>query len=86
VTDTLSYGGRIEWFQDPQGARVVSGDAGDYVSLTAGLNWKPHANVMIRPEIRYDAFSGTAGPLGLPFRNGNASTQFSGGMDAIFTF
>jgi hypothetical protein len=86
VSDCLSYGGRIEWFQDPQGARVVPGDAGSYVALTLGLNWKPHANATIRPEIRYDAFNGTAGPAGLPFNNGAASSQVSGGCDAIFTF
>ena len=31
-------------------ARVVAGDAGNYVSLTAGVNWRPHSNVTIRPE------------------------------------
>jgi hypothetical protein len=86
VSDCLSYGGRLEWFQDPQGARVVGGDAGSYVSLTAGLNWRPHSNVTIRPEVRYDVFNGTAGPDGLPFNNGASSSQLSGGFDAIFTF
>lgn len=85
VNDCLSYGGRIEWFQDPQGARV-NGCAGNYVSVTTGLNWKPHANVTIRPELRYDMFNGTAGAAGLPFSDGAASSQLSGGFDAYFTF
>jgi hypothetical protein len=86
VNDCLSYGGRFEWFQDPQGARVVPGDCGSYLAMTGGFNWRPHANVTIRPEIRYDWFDGTAGPSGLPFNNGTSSSQLSGGVDAIFTY
>ena len=54
--------------------------------LTAGVNWQPHANVTIRPELRYDWYNGTAGPNGLPFHDGTSSSQLSGGVDAIFTF
>lgn len=86
LNDCWSLGGRFEWFQDPQGARVVAGDRGNYFSLTAGINWRPHANVTIRPEIRYDWFDGTAGPNGLPFNDGTSSSQLAGGFDAIFTF
>ena len=86
INDCWSCGGRFEWFQDPQGARVVAGDRGNYFAVTGGVNYKPHANITIRPEIRYDWFDGTAGPGGLPFNNGTASSQLSGGFDAIFTF
>ncbi len=86
VNDCWSYGGRFEWFQDPQGARVVAGDRGNYFAMTGGLNYRPHANVTIRPELRYDWFDGVAGPGGLPFNSGARSTQLSGGCDAIFTF
>jgi hypothetical protein len=86
VTDCLSYGGRFEWFQDPQGAKVVAGDRGNYYAGTVGLNWRPHANVAIRPEIRYDTFTGTAPAGGLPFNNGTSAHQFSLGTDFIFTF
>lgn len=86
VSDCLSYGGRFEWFDDPQGARVVAGDRGSYFAATAGVNWRPHANVTIRPEIRYDCFNGMAGPGGLPFNNGASSSQLSFGADAYFTF
>lgn len=86
LNDCWSAGGRFEWFQDPQGVRVTSNARGDYYELTAGLNWKPHANISIRPELRYDAFSGTAPVDGLPFHNGTSSTQLSAGTDFIFTY
>ena len=34
------------------------GNAGDYYELTFGLNYKPHANITIRPEMRYDWYEG----------------------------
>ncbi len=86
LNDCWSVAARAEWFQDPQGARVNPGSRGDYTALTAGLNWKPHANVTIRPEIRYDNFDAFPGTTTLPFNNGHASYQLSGGFDAIFTF
>ena len=66
--------------------RVAAGDRGSYFGMTGGLNYRPHANVTLRSEIRYDWFDGTAGANGLPFSNGAASSQVSGGFDAIFTF
>lgn len=86
INDCWSFGGRAEWFQDPQGARVSAGSQGNYFSLTGGFNYKPHANVTLRPEIRYDWFDGFADTTAQPFNDGTASTQLSGGFDAIFTF
>ena len=86
INDCWSFGGRAEWFQDPQGARVSAGSRGNYFSATGGFNYRPHANVTIRPELRYDWFNGFAGTTAEPFNGGTASTQLSGGFDAIFTF
>jgi hypothetical protein len=86
LNDCWSVGGRAEWFQDPQGARVNPGSRGNYYAFTAGFNYKPHANVTIRPEIRYDSFDAFEGTTTLPFHNGTSSSQLSGGFDAIFTF
>jgi hypothetical protein len=86
INDCWSVGGRAEWFQDPQGARVSADSQGNYFSLTGGVNYRPHANVIIRPELRYDWFNGFAGNAAQPFNDGTASTQLSGGVDAIFTF
>jgi hypothetical protein len=86
INDCWSFGGRAEWFQDPQGARVSAGSRGNYFSLTGGFNYRPHSNITIRPELRYDWFDGFAGTTAQPFNDGTASTQLSGGFDVIFTF
>jgi hypothetical protein len=86
MSDCLSFGGRIEWFQDPQGARVIAGNEGNYYEATTGFNWKPHSNITIRPELRYDWYNGSIGPNGAPFAGGTRDTQLSGGTDFIFTY
>ncbi|MBN2473561.1 MAG: porin [Pirellulales bacterium] len=85
LNDRWAGGLRFEWFRDDNGARVIQGNAGDYYELTAGLNYKPHANVMLRPEIRFDWYDGGVGG-GRPFGNGTRNEQFSGGFDCIVTF
>lgn len=86
INDCLALAGRMEWFQDPQGARVSAGSLGDYYAVTTGFNYKPHSNIIIRPEIRYDWFNGFAGNTALPFNNGASSDQCSFGTDFIFTY
>ena len=87
LSDCWSIGGRFEWLYDRDGAFVQPGlAAGNYYNLTAGLNWKPHPNVVFRPEVRYDWFAGTYQPGGLPFDNNTKDDQFSVGFDAIFQF
>ncbi len=53
--------------------------------MTAGVNVRPHANVVIRPELRYQwaptVERGGANPAGLP--SGNSAIF---GVDAILTF
>jgi len=83
-TDCLASGARIEWFSDPDGARI--GPAGDWVELTLGLNVRPHANMIIRPEIRWDWYTGDAAPPDRPFNDGNSNSQFGGGFDFIVTW
>jgi len=36
--------------------------AGSFYSLTGGVSYYPHPNVTIRPEIRYDWFTGGWNP------------------------
>ncbi len=87
INDCWAFAGRAEWFQDPQGARVSGGASpGNYFEITGGFNYKPHANLTIRPELRYDWFNGIDGATAEPFNDGTASTQLSGGFDVIFTF
>ena len=86
LNECWGVGARMEWFRDDDGARVVAGNAGSYYELTLGLNYKPHANVMIRPEIRYDGYDGDTGSGALPFNDGQSSYQWAGGFDVIVTF
>ena len=76
---------RFEWFNDRDGSRGI-GPAGNYYNCTAGINWRPHANLVFRPELRVDWFGGRAAAGNLPFDNGQRDEQLSGGFDVIFTF
>lgn len=84
---------RVEWFQDENGTRVGLNRpsnpnkvpyVGGFTSISANLNWTPTNNLIIRPEIRGDMFSGDQ--LRKPFDDGNSSTQFMIGCDAILQF
>lgn len=82
-----SVGARFEWFRDQDGVRVVDsngagGFAGDFWAATFGVNWKPHTNVTVRPEVRYDWYTGA----GNPYANATADEQFTFGVDGIVTF
>jgi hypothetical protein len=72
VNDCWKAGGRVEWWK----SNTVTGESTSFYELTGGVNYKPHANVVIRPEMRYDW----------------SPTDFGGynrgifGIDAIFTF
>lgn len=90
---------RAEWMRDDDGVRIAGpgnipgvyawsgrGFAGNFFDITAGLNWRPHANLVVRPECRWDWYDGPAGPTGLPFDGGNEANQFTFGVDAIVTF
>jgi len=92
---------RFEWFRDNNGTRVappgdfqggnvdsVGGFAGNFFDLTAGLQFKPNANLQIRPEIRYDWFTGhDLNVVGLqPYHDGTSNHQWIGSVDAILQF
>lgn len=72
VNDCWAFGGRFEWF---------SYGGFEVTEITLGANISPHSNLMIRPEIRVDAFESgaAAGPLGP-----RDSTVL--GIDAIIMF
>lgn len=75
ISERLSVGGRLEWYRDPRldpGAGAVD----EVVSTTVGLNYRPAANVVIRPEVRWDDFHSQS-----IFRD---STVF--GIDAVITY
>jgi putative OmpL-like beta-barrel porin-2 len=103
LTEKWSAGVRVEWFRDDDGTRVLGlgnldargwsapsgapGFSGDFTELTLGLNWKPKANVFVRPEVRWDWYDGSTNANGLlPFDAGSSSSQFTFATDLIVTF
>ncbi len=86
VNDCLAFGGRFEWYNN-EGVYTNIGQEADIYALTLGLNYRPHANVVVRPEVRFDWVDNNAAVLAAGnqvVENGNDQTTF--GIDTIFTF
>jgi len=95
-----SAGARVEWFRDQDGTRVAGpgsvgfkgppsapGFAGTFTEATIGLNWHPNQNFVVRPECRWDCYTGSTNLQGqLPFGDGARSSQFLFATDLIFFF
>jgi len=80
LNDCWKAGGRIEWWK----SNTVTGESQSFYELTGGVNYKAHANLVIRPEIRYNWTPGNEAAeaaLGTPDFN---NTVFA--IDAIVTF
>ena len=99
INSQLSIGSRVEWFRDDDGARVEGignlnlgwdgkpGFRGTFSEATFGLNWRPGSNLVVRPEARWDFYSGTRNiDDQLPFGDGTRSEQFLLATDVILTF
>lgn len=84
-----TLGARFEWFRDDDGARVagvrpgnpyLGNSPGDFFQVGMGVNYRPHPNLVIRPEVRWDWHEG----IGVqPFDANRSSRQFLGGLDVI---
>ena len=81
VTDCLGLGARVEWWKadnvtgfTPHNAVLPTDGSFSYYAATFGVNVRPHANFVIRPEVRIDWS---------PAANYDESYF---GVDAIFTF
>lgn len=88
---TVRAGFRFEWLHDQAGTRVSGARlgnpnfgrfAGDFYSVTGGVNYTPHPNITFRPEVRYDWFSGNS----RPFNDGNSNSQVLVGINAYVQF
>ena len=65
----------------------AGGFEGDFWALTAGFNYKPTANLTIRPELRYDLYEGPANALGNdPFDDGGRDDQTLAAFDVIYQY
>ena len=91
VSDKWKAGARFEWFQDTDGTRVGLNRPsnpnkpplpGNFFSLTVGPNYLPTENLLIRPELRWDFYSGDA----LPYNDGTKTQQLMLGFDMILKF
>lgn len=88
-------GVRYEWFNDQHGTRIDNAFGGNFGAhwheLSLGLNWTPHPNVLVRPEVRWDWVDYHAGagpvPQASPIFDGfTKASQTVFGIDAIFKF
>jgi hypothetical protein len=90
INDCWAFGTRLEWFRDEDGARIGGGvlaNRGSYWDMSLGLNYKPNANVIIRPEVRGDVFDASDEAIAArPFSGGTKNEQLMVGCDFIFTF
>lgn len=65
LSDCLGFGTRMEWWKQ---------DGDSHYALTSGVNYRPHANLILRPELRHD------------WNPGNYDEQTTFGMDVILTY
>ncbi len=91
INDCWKVGGRFEWFRDEDGTRVGLNRpsnpnnppfVGNFWSLSAGVNWTPTTNLIVRPELRWDWFDG----VGLPYADGTQADQLLLAADVIWRF
>ena len=92
INECWAAGARFEWFRDDDGARVAGvragnpaatgGWEGSFYEVTAGLNWTPCSNIIVRPEVRWDWFNG----VGNPYDGNTKQEQFTAALDAIILF
>jgi len=95
INPCWAAGARIEWFRDRDGTRVHGlGDgnlnqsrfSGDFYEITLGLNWTPHPNVIVRPEVRWDWFDSDDNHDANPYDAGQRNDQFMLGCDFIISY
>lgn len=88
----LLVGMRYGWFNDVDGTRVFpragfpANAPGAYNGLTFGLNYLPHKNVTIRPEVRWDWFDAHGALPPGPFDGGTNRNQFMAAVDLVISF
>ena len=94
VNDCLAFGCRFEWYEN-EGVYTQIGDEADIYACTLGANFKPHANVIIRPEIRWDWVGNNAANQAAVMADPNgfssitqdgSDQQTTFGVDTIITF
>jgi hypothetical protein len=80
INDCWALGSRIEWWKSNN---VVVGDNTSFYEATAGVNYRPLANLVVRPEIRYD-WTPAADTVNQAL--GKNYDQWWFGIDGVYTF
>jgi hypothetical protein len=77
LNECWTVGTRLEWFKHAHftGGRY-QGAENEVVDLTVGLNYRPAANVVVRPELRWDDFNAATG----------LQDTFLFGIDTVITY
>ena len=84
VNDCLAVGSRLEWWKSNNDANTGINQATSFYEVTFGVNYKPQANVVVRPEIRYDWT-----PADVAFAAGSGGVDYDQtvfGIDMILTY
>lgn len=80
LTDNVTWGNRLEWYNIDKGVYGVTTGKSDIYAFTTGLNYAAGTNLLFRPEVRWDWDKDAVSGLEL------GSTQTTFGADMIFTF
>ena len=62
----------------------AGGFEGNFFETSIGLNYRPSANLKIRPELRYDVFDGRATGGVRPYDGGTQNDQFLAAFDVVY--
>jgi hypothetical protein len=86
LSSKLVVDGRVEWFEDRQGAQVLwAGSPGKVTAITGNAEWQLNPFLKLRPELRYDRFDGRPGALPL-FADHTSKDQLIGLLDLVTYF
>lgn len=79
INDCWKWGTRVEWWKSDQ----VTGETSSFNAVTTGLNYKASANLLVRPEVKWNWT-----PSDQAYNNatGGDFNQTLFGVDAIYTF
>ena len=85
--DCWGAGTRFEWYQN-QGIYTDPPETSNIYAFTLGMHYKPHANVIIRPEVRWDWVFNTdaVAAAGNSVLENNDQDQTTFGIDTILMF
>jgi len=85
----LFVNARAEWFNDPNAAHIlwrsVGAGGGDVYAFTANVSWDPIPGLTVRPEVRYDVYTGLGNLFAPVYQGGPLQNQLAT-EDQQFTF